>query len=386
MIPTYSLFNLDTRGATINQRLFLHLTNGFFSLFHQYIYSVLYFSVPRTVFLGTASSEVPRSSSVLTKKRSHLSLDAIFCVEVDSREVFIIYEYSSFTYEIYLAIGEKRINDDFYAYYDTLNNEFVYTLLNNRLYASTIKILDNYSPDIGENGFLLFAALMATEGPEAETAACVLITEFQDMEFIKSYSKQAVDEYLNYIKKKIDNFEQMGKDIIPTGAPVNIVYQLGRAAVNQFTTKLFARFPTTCQYSLACLKMTSSVLKTTKSSNFTLRQFIKWESSEFSALKQYGHWHPEVGTSLQDENFQLKGVVANLGTKINQLTNQMRQYGVTKSNNSQYVENNNNNNRRNSNNKATNNKGGGGSGEIIYRGDTSGGGNNNYLQVNRGTI
>ena len=34
-----------------------------------------------------------------------------------------------------------------------------------------------------------------------------------------------------------------------------------------------------------------------------------------------------AGTSLQDNNVQLKGVFAKMDTKINQLENQMHQYG-----------------------------------------------------------
>ena len=74
-------------------------------------------------------------------------------------------------------------------------------------------------------------------------------------------------------------------------------------------------------------------------------------------------------------------MVANPDTKINQLINNMHQYGENKINNSQSLENKNINNRRNSNNNTTNNKGGGGYRKRIYNRNTSGGDNKNNLQV-----
>ena len=74
-------------------------------------------------------------------------------------------------------------------------------------------------------------------------------------------------------------------------------------------------------------------------------------------------------------------MVANPDTKINQLINNVHQYGENKINNSQSLENKNINNRRNSNNNTTNNKGGGGYGYSISSRNTSGGDNNNDLQL-----
>ena len=77
-----------------------------------------------------------------------------------------------------------------------------YMLLNNILDHRIIIILDKYSPNIYDNVFLLFAYLMATKGLATEASAYIILT-FQDIKFIKSYSKEKVGGYLNGVKKKI---------------------------------------------------------------------------------------------------------------------------------------------------------------------------------------
>ena len=80
-------------------------------------------------------------------------------------------------------------------------------------------------------------------------------------------------------------------------------------------------------------------------------------------------------------------MVAKLDIKINQLTNQIRQYGDNKRNNIQSGKNSNKNNQHNSKSALPIKKvGGGGSGGIIYRGNTYFVVNKNNLQVNPGTI
>ena len=212
---------------------------------------------------------------VLSQNISNIGLDGILRVEVYSKEVFFVDEYATFTYDICLAIGEKRFDDDFYSYYDTLNNQFSYLLISNVLYDSTINIIDKYSPDIDDNGFLLFLALTENEVPEIEAAYQMLGTEFKNMKFIEYYSKDTVDEYLNNFKKKLVKSKYTSKDLIPTNAPETIVYQMGCAIVNRFTTDVFASLHTTVQDTVAFLEITRNGLKTTKSYNFTWREVFK---------------------------------------------------------------------------------------------------------------
>ena len=48
---------------------------------------------------------------------------------------------------------------------------------------------------------------METEGPEIENSARIISTEFQDMKFIKYYLKEAVDKYINYVKRNLEEVE-----------------------------------------------------------------------------------------------------------------------------------------------------------------------------------
>ena len=82
----------------------------------------------------------------------------------------------------------------------------------------------------------------------------------------------------------------------------------------------------------------------------------------------------------------MKGMVYNMDTKINQLTNKMCKYDQKKTKNSQYGENNNKNNWGNSKNTTNKNKGGGGSIGSIYSGNNYSGGSTTYLQVDPCTI
>ena len=65
------------------------------------------------------------------------------------------------------------------------------------------------------------------------------------------------------------------KYVIPTNEPVTIVYQHGRATVNQCTRNITARFPTTDQDTAACLEMNRSGLKTIKLFKLTCWKAIK---------------------------------------------------------------------------------------------------------------
>ena len=73
------------------------------------------------------------------------------------------------------------------------------------------------------------------------------------MNFIESYSKEAVDKYLNYAKKKFEEVEETKKYIIPPAAPITIVYELGHATVIQLNSKLLTKLPTTTEYILYLL-------------------------------------------------------------------------------------------------------------------------------------
>ena len=72
------------------------------------------------------------------------------------------------------------------------------------------------------------------------------------MKFIEYISEEAVDEYLNDVKNNTEKVEEKMKDLITHYAPGTIVYQLGWAAVNQFTTQLFLISPQTGQDTMAC--------------------------------------------------------------------------------------------------------------------------------------
>ena len=76
---------------------------------------------------------------------------------------------------------------------------------------------------------------MATKGPPIEAASGILVTDFQDTKLVEYDPKEAVDEYFNYINKKLEEVEEMRKYMIPPDAPVSIVYHIKRAKVNQFT-------------------------------------------------------------------------------------------------------------------------------------------------------
>ena len=80
---------------------------------------------------------------------SHIGHDIIFCAEVYSKKVFD----------------------------------------NNSLDAIIINFPDNYIPNIDENSFLLFVALVETGVPATESSAHILVKKFQDMKFVESYSK-----------------------------------------------------------------------------------------------------------------------------------------------------------------------------------------------------
>ena len=62
-------------------------------------------------------------------------------------------------------------------------------LVNNTLDASIINSLDRHIPDIYDNCFLLFMDIMAIKGPGKESSACILVTLFWGMKFIRFYSK-----------------------------------------------------------------------------------------------------------------------------------------------------------------------------------------------------
>ena len=53
------------------------------------------------------------------------------------------------------------MNENFYNYYDIINNKFSYTIINNSLDFSIIKSLESYILNIYDNGFLPFASMMA---------------------------------------------------------------------------------------------------------------------------------------------------------------------------------------------------------------------------------
>ena len=149
------------------------------SKFQRYLYSELQEGIG-VIYGGTTTDTAIKNASLdnwrkfLSKNISQISLDVIFCVDIDIKYVFTIYSYAPLTYDICLAIEEKRINDDFYDYYDTcatLNTQFSYKILNNSLDYRIIKTLDNYIPNIDENIFPLFEAIMETQGPETEDDA-----------------------------------------------------------------------------------------------------------------------------------------------------------------------------------------------------------------------
>ena len=48
---------------------------------------------------------------------------------------------------------------------------------------------------------------MAIKLPSAESVAHILVPEFKGMKFIKYCSKEAVDEYLDNVKNKLDKVE-----------------------------------------------------------------------------------------------------------------------------------------------------------------------------------
>ena len=127
---------------------------------------------------------------------------------------------------------------------------------------------------------LLFSALITTKIQSTKSAASILIAEFQDMKFIKYYSKEAVDEYLNNARNKINNLEEKRKYLNPTCAPRTIIYQIVYTEVNQHTSNLFARFTTTGQDTSSHLETTTSSLKPTRLYNVTLREATKWESDK----------------------------------------------------------------------------------------------------------
>ena len=115
---------------------------------------------------------------------------------------FLVTHTSYGLFKLCVAINQQRVANQEYDYYDQQNNEFAYTLITNSLDASVIKNLDKYSPETDDNGFLYFAALMATEGPATKAAARRLVTEFQQLSFSK-YLKEDADAYLNDVKKKL---------------------------------------------------------------------------------------------------------------------------------------------------------------------------------------
>ena len=88
---------------------------------------------------------------------------------------------------------------------------------------------------------------METKVLAIEAPARIIVTKYQDIKFIKSYSNEAIDEYLNDVKKKLENTEETRKYIIPPDAPVTIVYQIGRSTLNHFTTNMFPIYPKTDQ-------------------------------------------------------------------------------------------------------------------------------------------
>ena len=73
------------------------------------------------------------------------------------------------------------------------------------------------------------------------------------MKFIGYYSKEAVDQYLNYFKKNIDKVEDTRQDIIRPYVSVTSVYNILHMTVNQFNTNMFNRLPTTGQDTAAHL-------------------------------------------------------------------------------------------------------------------------------------
>ena len=80
-----------------------------------------------------------------------------------------------------------RIKDNFYYYYETFDNYFVYTLINSILDTNIIKSLDKYNTYIIDNGLLLLAGLVKIKGPETEAAPCIIDTKFQYMNFVEYY-------------------------------------------------------------------------------------------------------------------------------------------------------------------------------------------------------
>ena len=140
---------------------------------------------------------------VFSKKILHIGLNSIFCIEVEIKEVLIVDEYVMLTYDICLKIKDKCNSDDFCNYYDTLNNKFAFTFINNRLDIRIINIIEKCSLEINNNRFLLFADLVATEGSAEKYSAFILVPEFHYMKFIESCSKESVDKYLNNVKKKL---------------------------------------------------------------------------------------------------------------------------------------------------------------------------------------
>ena len=68
----------------------------------------------------------------------------------------------------FLAKKYKCTTNDFYDYCTTLNNVYIYNIINNFLDVSIIKMIDKYSPDINVNFFLLFVNLMWIQVPPTE--------------------------------------------------------------------------------------------------------------------------------------------------------------------------------------------------------------------------
>ena len=81
------------------------------------IYSGVKLDKGTSVTYGSSATDAQRNNSrlydwlkVLPKKVLQLSIEGIFHVGVDGKEVFVIDEYVPFAYEIFLEIEEKRIN------------------------------------------------------------------------------------------------------------------------------------------------------------------------------------------------------------------------------------------------------------------------------------
>ena len=260
---------------------------------------------------------------ILLKNTKNLGLDSIFTIEVDGTEMNVIEDYAPFHYELCEKIHKYRTDNDQYDYYELLNLEYAYRLIINSVSADVIKSLKKYRPKIDDNGFLLFAAIIAIYAPATEATARNHVTKFQNLDYNK-YGED-VDAYLNDVKLNLDAVEQIQPDLVPDDAPGTIVWQLANSHVVPFTTKLLGKFPTTGQDTTSRLEMTASGVKKVTSTKFTWREVVTWASSEYSSLKTAGRWPPASAKPAEsDESTQLKGMMAKMENKINNLTNQLK--------------------------------------------------------------